>query len=71
MGYIILSPAYGRDYKSAKAAKADFDADKDFVVESIFPGGQYANKAQLAGYTCEIRYNQFRNLVVVKVGGVK
>jgi hypothetical protein len=71
MSYIILSPAYGRDYKSAKAVLADFDADKDFVVGSFVSRGRVANKAQLAGYTCEIRYNQFRNLTVVKVGGMK
>jgi hypothetical protein len=71
MSYIILSPAHGRDYKSAKAAKADFDMGRDFCVESIFSGGWHANKTQLAGYTCEIRYNQFRSLVVVKVGGAK
>ncbi len=27
---ITVSPAYGRDYKTAKAAKADFLAGKDF-----------------------------------------
>ena len=68
MAYIILSPAYGRDYKSGKAAKANFDAGADFRVESIFSGGGYASKPQLAGYTCEIRYNQFRGVVVIKVG---
>ena len=72
MPYIILSPAYGRDYKSGKAAKADFDAGADFRVESIFSGGgQYASKSQLQGHTCEIRFNQFRGVTVVKVGEVK
>lgn len=28
--YKELQPAYGRDYKSAKDVKADFDAGKDF-----------------------------------------
>ena len=30
--YIELIPAYGRDYKSAKAARADWKANKDFVI---------------------------------------
>ena len=38
--------AYGRTYKSLKAAKADWDADKDFVIVDMFHGGgTYVNKA--------------------------
>lgn len=29
-GVTPLSPAYGRDYKTAKAVKADWEAGKDF-----------------------------------------
>ncbi|MEE9598172.1 MAG: hypothetical protein V3V96_15480 [Acidiferrobacterales bacterium] len=42
-GITPLVPAYGRDYKSKKAAQADFDADLDFVTA----GGQYINRSQL------------------------
>lgn len=31
---LTLLPAYGRDYKSAKLAKADFLAGKDFCLSS-------------------------------------
>ena len=31
-GHNSLSPAYGRDYKSGKDAKADFLAGKDFIL---------------------------------------
>lgn len=42
-GIAPLLPAYGRDYKSKKAAQADFDAGKDFATSS----GPYINKADL------------------------
>jgi hypothetical protein len=66
---MTLTAAYGRDYKSAKAVKADFDANKDFVVASMFgPSGRYINKQSIpAGTTVNIRYNQLRSVVVVKV----
>lgn len=30
--FITLIPAYGRDYKSSKEVKADWEAGKDFVM---------------------------------------
>jgi len=35
MKYTTVTPAYGRDYKSAKAAKADWHDGKDFVIADI------------------------------------
>ncbi len=58
-----LEPAYGRDYKSVKTAKEDFDADKDFSWL-----GHYINKSQLIkeGYTeVNIRYDRLRKVTVV------
>jgi len=34
--YTTLIPAYGRDYSTAKAAKADWKAGKDFIIANIF-----------------------------------
>jgi hypothetical protein len=63
--YSELTPAYGRDYKSAKAAKADFDANKDFVLN---PEGCYINKEQIKlGITVIFRYNGLRSVASVKV----
>lgn len=46
---IILTPAYGRDYKSKAAVLADFDANKDFIFNDL--GNRYdgkpVNKSQL------------------------
>jgi hypothetical protein len=67
---INLGPAYGRDYKSAKDAKADFLADKDFIIlDAMHPyHGKPANMADLrsAGErTVNLRYNRNRGVVVV------
>ena len=45
--FTTLVPAYGRDYKSAKEVKADWDAGKDFQIANAFSpdDGKYINKA--------------------------
>ncbi len=43
-GLSPLSPAYGRDYASPKAAQADFDNGRDFMTAA----GQYVGKLELA-----------------------
>ena len=49
-----LTPAYGRDYKSAAAVKKDFEANKDFVCHQE---GQYINRKQIApGVEIGLRY---------------
>lgn len=65
---MTLTPAYGRDYKSAKEVKADWDAGKDFVIADMFSGdaGRYVNKPQLAGRTAMVRYAGLRKIVQVK-----
>lgn len=43
----VLTPAYGRDYKSKAEVLADFNADKDFQVHGPTPSGAYTNRADL------------------------
>jgi len=67
-----LVPAYGRDYKSGKAVKADFDAGKDFVIADVSSrwDGKPTNKADLAKAgvkAVNIRFARLTKLVVVKV----
>lgn len=64
-----ISGAYGRDYKSGKAAKADFEANKDFKIEDFGPDmGRMINKEQFPkGATVNIRFNSMRGVTVVKV----
>lgn len=58
-----LTPAYGRDYKSAKAVVADWNAGKDFVFATT---GQYTSKADWAGKTVLLRYAKLTKVAVVK-----
>ena len=66
---MTLTPAYGRDYKSAKAAKADYNADLDFIVNDISSpwDGSYVNKSQLQDYAgfLTIRFNQLRKVTSI------
>lgn len=65
---MIVSGAYGRDYKSKAAAVADWDAGKDFVIRSFGPdSGRYVNKPAVAG-SVNIRYANDRKVAVAKGG---
>jgi|694.fasta_scaffold143445_8 hypothetical protein len=66
---ITLSPAYGRDYTSAKAVKADWTAGKDFRIESYGPDmGRYIGKeeADREKLTVCIRYKRLTQVCVIK-----
>ncbi len=71
---MTLTPAYGRDYRSAKAVKADFDANKDFLLVEIHGGDNLINKEQIVedmkyqGFI-NIRYNRLRNVAVIDTRG--
>lgn len=67
---LTVVPAYGRDYRSAKAAVEDWDNGKDFAI----PGGPYINNADAVNYgpqqqlkEVRIRYDKQRKVVVVKI----
>lgn len=68
---MTLTPAYGRDYKSAKQAKESFLSGNDWFVASIFHGQGYANINDLSrsnpGEIVILRYNGNRNIVTAKV----
>lgn len=66
--YLTVSPAYGRDYKSAKDAKSDFLGGKDFRMESIGQGGTYCSLRDFAqGVEVSIRYAKLTKVVNVQV----
>lgn len=69
MSYITLTPAYGRDYKSGKAAKLDFNANKDFIINDIFNryDGKPINKSQCveAGYKVILRFNKLTKTTAI------
>lgn len=64
--WLEAMPAYGRDYTSAKAVKADWDNEKDFQIVTIGEHyGRYINKPQLtADMALEIRYQNGRKVIV-------
>ena len=69
---MTLTPAYGRDYTSKAKVKADFDADKDFIVADIGSqyNGSYINKSQLKGEgitSVMIRYKKLTQVQPFKV----
>ena len=64
-----LTPAYGRDYKSGKALKEDWDANKDFVINNPY-GDQICNKTDLTkehgkGVKLQARFKANRNVCMV------
>ncbi len=63
-----LTPAYGRDYTSRKAALADWEADKDFILNDIFSpwDGKPVNRSQLPTGDHIIRYKGLTQICVAK-----
>lgn len=55
MNWLEVTPAYGKDYKSQKAVKEDWAADKDFR-DTV--SGSYINKsgADKLGLSVIVRY---------------
>lgn len=66
--YMSCTPAYGRDYKSAKAAKSDFLDGKDFILNSVELGFTYCSVSDFKpGVKVKLHYNQERMITVVQV----
>ena len=67
MPFYDLTPAYGRDYKTAKEVIDAFNQNKDFMGDYQL-GFKYVNKEQLeAGSTALLRYSGKRKVTSVKV----
>lgn len=66
---MTLTPAYGRDYKSAKEVKADWEANKDFTIADVFGGqaGRMINKQDAPTGTYNIRYKKQTQVCVITV----
>ena len=65
---MTLTPAYGRDYKSGKEAKAAFDAGVDFRIATVGPDdGRYVTKSELPkGTSVQLRFKRLTGVTVVK-----
>lgn len=67
MKSITVTPAYGRDYKSAHEALGDWEAGKDFFLEAIDgrPYGTYCSRRDFRqGDEINIRYDRKRQKTV-------
>jgi hypothetical protein len=69
---LTLSPAYGRDYRSIKAVKDDFNANKDFIIETFLDPycGKPCNKSDLkrSGHkSVMIRYQKMTKVTQIKI----
>jgi hypothetical protein len=67
VSYKTVVPAYGRDYTTAKAARADWKAGKDFLIADFFDpyDGKPINKqdADREGLKVNIRFNRLTKIV--------
>ena len=60
-----LIPAYGRDYKSAKAAKKDWKDGKDFIIQAIenpWDGKPMSIRDAQPGENFMLRYNRLMKI---------
>jgi len=69
--YVVVVPAYGRDYRSKKAVLADWEAGKDFVIRD-YRGDMYINKADLErerregrDLVLQVRYNRLERVMMI------
>jgi len=76
MNNLILTPAYGRDYKTAKEARQAWDDNKDFVVANVVGvygrwSGKYCSKRTIETAEVdppdqiEIRFKHLANFIII------
>lgn len=63
---LTLIPAYGRDYKSIKAVKQDWEAGKDFQIQDISSSwnGSYTSIKDIHPEV-KIRYYKLTKVVII------
>uniref|UniRef100_A0A6M3KYX3 Uncharacterized protein n=2 Tax=viral metagenome TaxID=1070528 RepID=A0A6M3KYX3_9ZZZZ len=64
----VVSPAYGRDYKSDEEAEKDWRKGKDFVHRTIIGhSGTYCSTRDFPkGTKVEIRYDKLQELTLIE-----
>ena len=65
---MTVTPAYGRDYKSLKAAREDWDAGKDFIIADMSSrwDGKPTSKRDYVGKRVMVRYAELRKIGVLQ-----
>lgn len=72
--WLTCVPAYYRDYTTAEAVLADWNADKDFLIQDVScpHNGRYVNRGDatrqsgLRGTTFKIRYSKLENFTLIR-----
>lgn len=69
--FMIIKPAWGRDYKSKKALLDDWNQGRDFIIANVGKDmDRYINihdAKRSAPMTINARYNKLRNVCVFEV----
>lgn len=65
---MTVTPAYGRDYTSQKAVKADWAAGKDFIIADVMHPdcGRYVNNQDYPTGLVMARYAKLTKVVKVQ-----
>jgi hypothetical protein len=66
MQYVSAVPAYGRDYKSAKAVREDWAAGKDFLIQDMQRSGYVNKDDKPADMQLNVRFANLTKVVVIK-----
>ncbi|MCK9369213.1 hypothetical protein M0R04_04680 [Candidatus Dojkabacteria bacterium] len=63
---ITLTPAYGRDYKSKKAALLDIESNQDFILNDYSNpyNGKPCSPSDLSGQRVMVRYKNLTQVFV-------
>lgn len=64
--YLSVIPAYGRDYKSAKAVRDDWNTGKDFLIQDFQSSGYINKDDKPANTQLNIRYKNLTQTCVIK-----
>jgi len=67
---VILTPAYGRDYKSAEAAREAFLSGKDWILNDLssrWDGKPCSKNDFEQGQTFRLRYNKLRSVIRIEL----
>jgi hypothetical protein len=64
--FVSAIPAYGRDYTTEEACRADWEAGKDFLTQDIIVGDHYVNKDDKPDdWQLNLRYNNKQEICVI------
>ncbi len=64
--YITAVPAYGRDYKTQKEVRADWEAGRDFLIQSMNASGYISKDDKPADVQLNIRFAKQAKVCVIR-----